>query len=451
MSEYTNYLANLQNRAKVIATEDIHSDQGVLLAKSGAEFNKKIYDNILKFKLLKPLEDSIAISNQLNAKSVYNRISQFIYTDPSLNAINESLGDKLVLQKCCLQLEKYPLLLQKLTVLSLEMREVFDQAILSSYLSYICGLTNQENQQTINEYFLAGLSHDIGLLHIDRYILNKKETLTADEWRKIQSHPIIGYEILKRIDNFPKKVSNAVLEHHENIDGTGYPRAKRSQDISHLGQAISLVDNVIAIYNKKFKPLNRSLRGLIPILQINMHSYFPEEISLILRTLKQVPESTIEEYATTIVNELVVHVKKEQDYVQRIIEEMIKVNKTIGLRHNDNEVSATQNIANNIIMIAHSAGLSDSNYNFWLQEIGHMESQSLYNEIEDTRLMLDEVVYHLQTYQKAASVFISKNSDNGIAKKIQSIINQFETTKRPSPSQALVAHWKSLQDKKITK
>jgi len=65
--------------------------------------------------------------------------------------------------------------------------------------------------------------------------------------------------------------------------------------------------------------------------------------------------------------------------------------------------------------------------------------------------MLDEVVYHLQTYQKAASVFISKNSDNGIAKKIQSIINQFETTKRPSPSQALVAHWKSLQDKKITK
>ena len=444
MSEYAGYIANLKDKVAVVATEDILSDKGILLAKSGTKFNNKTYDNILKFKLLKPIEDSITLSNQLNSKLIYDRITQLVSTDFWLQTLNNKLGDKTILQRCCLQMDNYPLLLQKLTVLSMEIPNVFNQSILSAYLAYICGLINQEEQQTIKHYFLAGLSHDIGFLHIDHYILTKEEQLTAQEWRKIQSHPIIGYEILKRIQNFPPSVIRAVLEHHENLDGTGYPRAKTARDLGSLGQLISLLDNVIAIYNRKFKPLNRSLRSIAPIIQINMHSYFPDAVSLILRALKHAPESPIKEAEASVVEELIDHVHKEQAYIEQAVNTIKQGNENIGFSHNNNEVFALQSLANNIIRITRSAGLTDSSYSASLKQATQEDKKALYNEVEDTRRMLDEVVYQLQTYVRNASVFINKNPDHPISSAINHIIDQFSHLKRPSPPSALNQHWQQL-------
>ena len=449
MSEYASYLSNLQDKASVIATEDILSDKGMLIAKSGVELNGNAYENILKFKLLKPLEDSIAISNQLNAKSIYNHIIQFIARDPCIQSIDNKLGEKSVLQRCCLQAEKYNLLMQKLTVLNMEVPEVFNQTVLAAYLAYICALTDRLNQEDINHYFLAGLSHDIGFLHIDRNILLKKETLTAQEWRKIQAHPVIGYEILKRMEKFPKIVSQAVLEHHENLDGTGYPRAKTSKDLGSLGQVISLIDNVIAIYNKKFKPLNRSLRDIMPIIQVNMHSYFPDAISVILRTLKQAPKTDLQKSNKDIFQALLTHVEQENIYINRIIHNIRKNNEALGYSHNHKEIYAIQNIATNITMIARSAGLSDENYTTWLKEINpdNIEESNMakvYSEIEDARVMIDELAFQIQNYMKAASVFTSKNPTHALYKTVETVIESFSAIHRPSAPKILKQHWQTI-------
>jgi len=448
MSEYAGYLSNLKEKATVTTIENIVSDQGVLIAKSGIELNAKNYENILKFKLLKPLEDSIAISNQLTAKLVYNHIIQLIKADPWLSAINEKMGEKVILQRCCLNLDQYPLLLQKLTVLKMEIPDVFNQSILSAYLSYICGVTDHLEQGDINHHFLAGISHDIGFLHIDRNILLKKTALDADEWRKIQSHPVIAYEILKRMDNFPKEACKAVLEHHENLNGTGYPRSKTSTELSYLGQLINLIDNVIAIYNKKFKPLHRSLRGIMPIIQINMHSYFPEAVSVILRTLKQAPESPIESSEDGVLKALIEHVQKEQAYIQSVIDMIRNHNDTLGFVHENQQIYAIQNIAINIIMITNSAGLSDSSYSDWLNDLSSSCTNTLYNEVEDTRIMIDEVIYQLQTYQKAANLFVSRNPGHPLTPKVASILENFKHFNCSPPPALLKAHWKTLSNAK---
>ncbi len=293
MSEYAEHLANMQEKPKIVATADIMSDNGVLLAKSGTEINKKICENLLKFKLLKPIEDSISIENQLNAKSIYDHITQCIARDSFLSEMHTAIGDKKTLQRCCLKLEKFPILQQKLTVLHLEIPDVFQQAIFAAFLGYLCGRLDKLEHSQIEEYFLAGITHDIGFLHINYKILQKQEELTADEWRTIQSHPIIGYQILRNINTFSKTVSRAVLEHHENLDGSGYPKGKTAHDLQPLGQLLSLLDNVIAIYNKKFKTKERSPQCIIPVLQINMHSYLPNIASVIIRALKQAPKSPV--------------------------------------------------------------------------------------------------------------------------------------------------------------
>ena len=103
MNEYASYLANLKEKNKVVAAEDILTDQGMLLAKSGTHCNKKLCEHILRFKLLKPLEDSVLIANQLTAKHIYKKIISMVAEDTWLTALNNACGDKLTLQRCCLR------------------------------------------------------------------------------------------------------------------------------------------------------------------------------------------------------------------------------------------------------------------------------------------------------------------------------------------------------------
>ena len=436
MNEYAGYLANLKERNKVVAVEDILTDQGVLLAKSGTHCNKKICENILRFKLLKPLEDSVLIANQLTAKHIYKKVISMVAADIWLVAINNASGDKLILQRCCLRLEKYPLLLQKLTVLDKELPDIFHQALLSAYLAAICRSMDKCLQKDIEEAFLAGISHDLGLLHIDHYILTKKERLDADEWRKIQSHPVIGYEMLKRFKFFPLEVATAVLEHHENLDGSGYPRTKTAEDLGNLGQLIRLLDNVIAIYNRKFKPSKRSLHDVLPIIQMNMHSYFPDQVSVIVRMLKQVPTSPTAKRNDSLVSELIDYVYQLQHYAVEIAQVIRQANEDIGFNHDNKEMYALQNIASNIVAIISSAGLDDTGYSSSLKALDKSDQQAAYNEAENTRLMLEEIVYQIQGYRKSVSVFVSKNSANAnIA--LNAVIQKFEETRSPKAPESL--------------
>jgi HD-GYP domain-containing protein (c-di-GMP phosphodiesterase class II) len=444
MSAYAGHLASLQEKTQVLASEDIVSDRGVLIVKSGTEINSKACQNILKFKLLKPLEDSIFIANQLTAKSIFEQIVDLLNRDPFLKSLNSRLGQAKILQACCLRLGKYPLLLQKLTVMDMEITDVFRQSLLSGYLAMLSGITEKQSQDKIEENFLAGIVHDIGLLHIDRYILTKKETLAVEEWRKIQSHPIIGYEILNRIATFPKNVARAVLEHHEKLDGSGYPRAKTVHDLGSLGQLLSLLDSVIVIYNKKFKPYKQSLNSVIPILQINMHSYLPKVVSSVFKLLKQTPPSVIDIVNLSIVDDLINHVAEQQNYINTLVNAIQQVNDDISYSHNNKDIYAIQNIAINILVIINSAGLNNENLQ-WQQTLKNdSEKKNYYHELEAIRLIQEEIIYQVNTYQKSTTVFISKNTDNPMSTSLQKAIDVFTQSKPHSTPALLQAHWDTL-------
>ncbi|MCA1558014.1 MAG: diguanylate cyclase, partial [Acidobacteria bacterium] len=93
-----------------------------------------------------------------------------------------------------------------------------------------------------SQALLAGaLLHDIGKLAVPEYILNKPGKLTESEFSKMKIHPIVGAEILKRV-NFPYPVEDIVRYHHEKWDGTGYPKGLKGENIPLVARIISVVD-----------------------------------------------------------------------------------------------------------------------------------------------------------------------------------------------------------------
>jgi len=93
---------------------------------------------------------------------------------------------------------------------------------------------------------LAGLIHDVGKIAVPAEILSKPGKISAHEFGIIRSHAQVGYDILKKID-FPWPISQIVYQHHERLDGSGYPRGLSGDDILLEARIIAVADVVEAM------------------------------------------------------------------------------------------------------------------------------------------------------------------------------------------------------------
>lgn len=99
---------------------------------------------------------------------------------------------------------------------------------------------------------------DIGMMNIPSGILNKPSKLTDAEYEIVKQHPVHGFQVLRGID-FPWPVGRMVLQHHERLDGSGYPGALADTDILLEARIMAVADTVSAMTSE------RSYRRALPV------------------------------------------------------------------------------------------------------------------------------------------------------------------------------------------
>jgi putative nucleotidyltransferase with HDIG domain/PAS domain S-box-containing protein len=93
---------------------------------------------------------------------------------------------------------------------------------------------------------IAGLLHDVGKIGIPIEILSKPGRISDDEFRMIKTHPKVGYDILKGI-NFNQPIADIIYQHHEKINGSGYPNGLKGEDICLEARILCVADVVEAM------------------------------------------------------------------------------------------------------------------------------------------------------------------------------------------------------------
>jgi len=134
---------------------------------------------------------------------------------------------------------------------------------------------------------IASLIHDIGKLSVPTEILSKSTTLSDIEFSLIKEHSRIGYNILKSID-FSYPVANIVLQHHEKINGSGYPRGLKGNEILLEAKIICVADVVEAM--SSHRPYRAALgidKALEEISQNRGILYDPEVVDACLKLFKK--------------------------------------------------------------------------------------------------------------------------------------------------------------------
>src|SRR6202040_3136611 len=104
----------------------------------------------------------------------------------------------------------------------------------------------------------AALLHDIGKLAVPEHIISKPGKLTPEEFEKMKIHPVVGAEILERVE-FPYPVVPIVRSHHEKWDGSGYPDGLRGEEIPIGARILAAVDCLDALAS------DRQYRRALPL------------------------------------------------------------------------------------------------------------------------------------------------------------------------------------------
>ncbi|MDW7668770.1 MAG: diguanylate cyclase, partial [Bacillota bacterium] len=162
--------------------------------------------------------------------------------------------------------KKRKVVLTMLTTLHERYKEEEEHSKRVSELSYSIGKAMKLSEERIKLLKMAGLLHDIGKIAIDYNIINKAEKLTIDEYNEVKKHTEVGYRILNSVPEF-SDIALIVLHHHENINGTGYPRNLKGINIPLESRIVKIVDAYDAMisdrpYKKKMKK-NKAIDELV--------------------------------------------------------------------------------------------------------------------------------------------------------------------------------------------
>jgi putative nucleotidyltransferase with HDIG domain len=109
----------------------------------------------------------------------------------------------------------------------------------------------------------AGFLHDIGKCRISKAILDKPDALTDQEFSEIKNHTKYGYDILQRSFN-DRAISLAALQHHERMDGSGYPLGLKNENIHSMAKLVSVADVYSAMISTR---VYRGKRDLLMVLK----------------------------------------------------------------------------------------------------------------------------------------------------------------------------------------
>ena len=128
----------------------------------------------------------------------------------------------------------------------------------------------------IDSVYWAGMVHDIGKLLVPLNILNKKTSLTDEEYATIKKHPVWGYEALAKssLDN----IARYILHHHEKWDGSGYPDGLSGDDIPVISQILGVADAWDAMTSDRSYRSSLSKEKAIQEIKDNRGTQFPPQV-----------------------------------------------------------------------------------------------------------------------------------------------------------------------------
>ena len=128
---------------------------------------------------------------------------------------------------------------------------IYPHSVNAAVLAVDLGVALGHGKKEIAELCACALIHDLGMLKISREIIDKPSKLTEAEFDAVKRHPAYGLDLLRNVHSAPASAFEVVFQHHENMDGSGYPEGKKGDQISEFSKIVAVIEVFEALVHSR--------------------------------------------------------------------------------------------------------------------------------------------------------------------------------------------------------
>src|SRR5690349_19616251 len=283
---FVDAVAELGARRTVRTSQAIYNTQGLKLLEGGVAIDRTLYDKLFSHRLSLPLDECIDPGLGTDSESLAGSARAATLRHPFFSRVAPAGDSGRVLFDAIAQVRLPKPVALHLTLARETRRALFDHSIL---MAMLCAHPVRESVGSaldLRDAAAAGLLHDLGMLHISPELLDSDERLSGDELKPVWAHPLTSSMLVDRFPEYPKDVVRAIVEHHERLDGSGYPRGLAGDAIGALGRVLGIAEVVTAMFDgeRRFPEQRVSL-----LLRINPRRYDATHVAAIHRLLATAP------------------------------------------------------------------------------------------------------------------------------------------------------------------
>jgi hypothetical protein len=253
-------IARASEQYDIVASEDILDAQGRKLWARSQPISAALREKLLQRKLTKPLESCVRIDGGVSGKTVADEAAQLLETDVNLKAL--AGGAFRELRPLIGELRLHEVIVLLLTVGRNQTPAAFPHAVRGMLLAGWLAVESRLASTAVKSAMLAGLLHDIGEMYVNPDYLRSAHALSLEQWKHVAVHPRIAELLLTELTDYPKALAQAIGEHHERLDGSGYPSGVAEGRLSQLGQIAGVTELLLGILGAPDNQLARASLAL---------------------------------------------------------------------------------------------------------------------------------------------------------------------------------------------
>ncbi|MBT9596718.1 MAG: HD domain-containing protein [Vitreoscilla sp.] len=241
----------------IIASRDIFDISGIKLWARDQPVSSALQRRLLDRQLRNPLESCLMAEDGVTVYTLTQTTESLLERDLPITALLRPHAARLVKEIIHLPLHSVPQLL--LTAGQASRPESFEHAVQAMALAGALMLQQGGSTAEVRVAMLAGLLHDLGEMYIDpRYgEADADRSLDVLSYQQLVVHPHVGHLLIAQLTNYPGAVSRAIAEHHERLDGSGYPHGLRRDAVSPLGRLLAVTEGALGVLRGERAHLSR--------------------------------------------------------------------------------------------------------------------------------------------------------------------------------------------------
>jgi hypothetical protein len=247
---------------RIIAATDIFDISGMKLWASNQPVSASLQRKLLDRQLRRPLESCLVAEDGVTTATLARSLQELLQTDTALAPLLRAQGARLLREVAYLPL--HPVVQLLLTAAESSRPESFGHAVTAMALNGALMAASGGDTGSVRLAMLAGLLHDLG----EMYIAPAHGEAEADReldfasYLQLVAHPHVGALIITQLTNYPGTLARAIAEHHERLDGSGYPHALQGDKLSPAGRLLAVTEATLAAVRS---PLDRLLRASVAL------------------------------------------------------------------------------------------------------------------------------------------------------------------------------------------